>query len=899
MMNDPLPKVKNVKPVVCRSSCSMASFEEVAATKHEEWTSTKKVVNHKSRQVETRVQRQIMYEDGKEVGDSGPQLITKTTEDNHKEETENTDYRVTGGDDLILDDLDVRASNLLVTKNILVKHTIRENKEESKQLHEESFQGDTDSDILNKILADHSDGSFKLEVDFNKSVPEKHINYFCCDQKVTDKENIKEVSGLKNGELITETSRIRHYEDKHENLENEAYEVAMSEISTEISKNSEYCRDRLDNTGISQEREQNILRRDSFTKAGSDIEKEEKIRNCEATRWLKHQFGSDSRSEFEPSQTKQTKNVIHVQFTDDSKILSRTQFDKECVKTDLTFPQGSEEENKYPLSKETKTKHFLGISEWDSKPRKFSQDQTLSLSSYKESVQATPPAGLGKDNFNYILSNYQLNSPRQGSSRQISHHIPWKSKSFVRDENNTTLEEEDTAEKNRKCRLEVFHSENQTHDNGCSDTEVPRNLTVSEESMPPKSFSSTGNFCNSLTLHILPQNTRFTDESHTTYLYPRMQSSPETVDKADRFVQVNLLDDASYPTSSPNFSEECGIHTPLKTSSANLYQEQKQVVAVRMPRTYYFGDELNVNYREGAKSKTHEFESVGEDIDYEQLSNINNSNFGNPVGSYTVEKKDGLKKLLNRTPEELNVGDLNNSYYYTGLDDSFQEQCHEDTRVASDVSQGKGSYHHSCYDINYGDESDRKDTEKAFVNNESSCGLYEKQEEFTQNIPDHVHPSNDVMQMSITTNYISKHQRRNSPPSISEDDGIFKDSRTPYVTKIKETSTCGISSSSQIESSVKHPLCPTLSPPVEDVFVCNTLSKYFQEDRPICSHSYTPGTTVTSFKAMSNPLGIKNTCPKTTATFTPNHESHEENMSLKTSRRPQAVLVEVRDWNNR
>ncbi|XP_022242410.1 uncharacterized protein LOC111085900 [Limulus polyphemus] len=115
-----------------------------------------------------------MYEDGKVVEDSGPQITTKTTEDNHKEETENTDYKATGGDDLSLDD---RGSARLVTEKIVTKHTVRENKEESKQLCDESFQDVTGTDFLNKI-PDHSDGFLSQGEDLNKSLQEKIIHYF-------------------------------------------------------------------------------------------------------------------------------------------------------------------------------------------------------------------------------------------------------------------------------------------------------------------------------------------------------------------------------------------------------------------------------------------------------------------------------------------------------------------------------------------------------------------------------------------------------------------------------------------------------------------------------------------------------------------------------------------------
>lgn len=57
--------------------------EEVVTKKKTELTTTK--------QIETRVKRQIVLEDGKVVEDSGPMVSTNTTEDVEKQETNTTE----------------------------------------------------------------------------------------------------------------------------------------------------------------------------------------------------------------------------------------------------------------------------------------------------------------------------------------------------------------------------------------------------------------------------------------------------------------------------------------------------------------------------------------------------------------------------------------------------------------------------------------------------------------------------------------------------------------------------------------------------------------------------------------------------------------------------------------
>lgn len=44
-----------------------------------------------TKQIETRVKRQIVLEDGKVVDDSGPIVTTNTTEDTDKQESEHTE----------------------------------------------------------------------------------------------------------------------------------------------------------------------------------------------------------------------------------------------------------------------------------------------------------------------------------------------------------------------------------------------------------------------------------------------------------------------------------------------------------------------------------------------------------------------------------------------------------------------------------------------------------------------------------------------------------------------------------------------------------------------------------------------------------------------------------------
>jgi hypothetical protein len=57
----------------------------------EEWITKKKTELTTTRQIETRVKRQVVLEDGKVVGDSGPIVTTNTTEDTETQEHKQTE----------------------------------------------------------------------------------------------------------------------------------------------------------------------------------------------------------------------------------------------------------------------------------------------------------------------------------------------------------------------------------------------------------------------------------------------------------------------------------------------------------------------------------------------------------------------------------------------------------------------------------------------------------------------------------------------------------------------------------------------------------------------------------------------------------------------------------------
>uniref|UniRef100_A0A182UFB4 Uncharacterized protein n=1 Tax=Anopheles melas TaxID=34690 RepID=A0A182UFB4_9DIPT len=70
--------------------------EVEAVNREEEIIKKRKTELTTTRQIETRVKRQLLFEDGKVVEDSGPIVSTNTTEDTDKQETVQTEHRTLG-----------------------------------------------------------------------------------------------------------------------------------------------------------------------------------------------------------------------------------------------------------------------------------------------------------------------------------------------------------------------------------------------------------------------------------------------------------------------------------------------------------------------------------------------------------------------------------------------------------------------------------------------------------------------------------------------------------------------------------------------------------------------------------------------------------------------------------
>lgn len=863
-------------------------------SKYEEWTTSRKIVNHKTKQVETRVQRQLVYEDGKVVTDSGPQISTKTTEDNRTEETENTDHKSRDGENLDPHYVADPGSVRVITEKTESRQTTREKKEENVELHDEGFQELTGTDLHQKALRAPVDELFTQEIDVRRPFSGKVTRYTCRGQKTTDKEEINEVSEWKDGEMTTETTTTRHHEEQHDEEipENETDEAAMPEISTETTNNIEYYRDNINQKSLNEkhEKKENLRqvffseRQDQVSKTTMDIEQEGDIQKGETNHWVKSYFGSDNDSDSGPAINKPAKTIIHIQLGNNSKSPSYAQMD--------TCPKYSEEEALSSSEGSTcdKNKHFLGVSEWDSNPRRFSEVLTFSSSPHKENSKSLSSTNSWKDNFMYSpsIQPRTTNSPKCDSSSLRKHSNPWKSTSLIRDDLCRTSLDDQKEGFHKHNRNESIHSNSNSFDTSTvhSSRDTPRMLTICDESgaLRPSSFMEE-DFDRTLS-----RDTKFKSEPHISYFYTSVKTFPRDSDMKDSCVQEDLLENShcetlprQFPTYPLRIFDEQDIQTFPRTTYKNPQQEQTKYVAAITPRSFYFGDECDLSYHNDCKNKIYQPQKVEETSSYTRMLDLNNTNLGQPDGRYTIEQKVKIKDNPQKTSILLNTGDLKGPYYKTELDcstdDSFWNQSYYHKGMKSDKPGRRDSNHHTYNNI-YVTQGNNKNGNDAIITSIS----HEKRKEFMQGLLDSDIPEKDITYSIPSKNDIER-QHQCSPPRQLHHVENISSTPPPSLTKVD------YSPFKSEEEAHPRPIPPL---PAGGLFDNNTLPKFRSQKSPISS-PVTKASSITTLEVK----GVSSNAGSKLSPSSIHSERGGIDVPVRPPRRPKAVVVEVRDWDNR
>ncbi|XP_032678168.1 serine/arginine repetitive matrix protein 1 isoform X3 [Odontomachus brunneus] len=211
-------------PANTHSSILVDPENSVALVKEEEWETRKKKEITTTRQIETRVKRQVVLEDGEVVVDSGPLVTTNTTEDVEQQEHTTQERRTTGDQP---QEVDWPAAGGVVTGNggnIVQKElnetVVRSREEIEERLETEDRQqlGDISDEAYQKaVRSNRGDLRVALAESSKQLTPQsgpRVIQHTTRSNKVIDTEKTLEKKELKaDGLIVTEKKRTVEHEE--------------------------------------------------------------------------------------------------------------------------------------------------------------------------------------------------------------------------------------------------------------------------------------------------------------------------------------------------------------------------------------------------------------------------------------------------------------------------------------------------------------------------------------------------------------------------------------------------------------------------------------------------------------------------------------------------------------
>lgn len=221
-------------PVPVSGNTELVDPDNLLATnKEEEWITKKKTELTTTKQIETRVKRHVVLEDGKVVDDSGPIVTTNTTEDTEKQEHQHTEHRTHGDDPPSGDEgwVAVPGPGGTVREVKEKKVRSREEKEERRETEDIHHHGDItdegylaavrdDADVRRALLSGkevvRNEAGQLVVVDPRNSGP-RLVHQSSKGRKVVDTENTHEISELQpDGRVVTEKRRTTEHEEVDE-----------------------------------------------------------------------------------------------------------------------------------------------------------------------------------------------------------------------------------------------------------------------------------------------------------------------------------------------------------------------------------------------------------------------------------------------------------------------------------------------------------------------------------------------------------------------------------------------------------------------------------------------------------------------------------------------------------
>lgn len=181
------------------------------------------------------------------IADSGPQVTTKTTEDQKEDESEDTKHRRLG-DSEVPEKYRKDIGNQVVSEKTVTNNVMREAKEQNYQYHDESLRELEGKDIHRKAVeAPHE--LIRIENEIPQIPRGKLVHFSSKGRKINDVDEIQEISRLdKDGLLKTDTTQTHHHEELEDDEVPEEIEEAkhLPEPAQVGRKQLEYNRPHYD-----------------------------------------------------------------------------------------------------------------------------------------------------------------------------------------------------------------------------------------------------------------------------------------------------------------------------------------------------------------------------------------------------------------------------------------------------------------------------------------------------------------------------------------------------------------------------------------------------------------------------------------------------------------------------
>ncbi|XP_073972617.1 chascon isoform X2 [Rhodnius prolixus] len=385
------------------SSGSQVSPEDLTIQKEEEWVTKKKVEVVTKRQIATRVQREVLLEDGKVVQDSGPKVTTTTTEDTQKQESENTEHHDmgngSGGQDGGRRPLEDEGSAAEVLKEVREKRvTTRQETNETVETEDIKHLGDISDEAYKKAVEGGGNVENWLVLAAGTelaSTGSKVVGHTTTKKKIIDTEDtLKKSQLVADGQVVINSSTFKEHEEINEENVPQSGSNQDSDDELRVEKSHHYkktkdqefvdyvvdgkqvgremrysgeateavrlgdaewdslsARLRRNRTRLLKEMEED--RKDALTRRPLDFHQEERTRKVETSKWLDHHFGSESASR--SSKDSEDDGVPHTSFINVT---------MKSAKPSRVFLSPADSLQSQPVHGAT---YFKGVSEWKSR----------------------------------------------------------------------------------------------------------------------------------------------------------------------------------------------------------------------------------------------------------------------------------------------------------------------------------------------------------------------------------------------------------------------------------------------------------------------------------------------------------------------------------------------------